>query len=255
MIVNPHQTDASLLSVVTINLNNAKGLDKTIRSLKSFAGYTEFEFLFVDGYSTDNSLSIAKHFYEANKIISEPDEGIYHAMNKGLRMAAGTFVLWLNSGDELICNPEDLKNLLNSQRENNIGLLACAAEICYGKESQKNHIHFPSQSDLPFKTIPHQSAFFKRSLILKLKGYDQRFKVVGDRDLILRIYNQYPDQIRYSNFITSRWYFGGITASGSYGHEIELLWYKNRLISPLKYYKNILNQKMARLRQVLSSGF
>ena len=95
-----------LLSIITINRNNASGLRKTIESVVT-QDCTDFEYLIIDGASTDDSPAVIQEFVtgkHGNKIshwISEPDTGIYNAMNKGGRQARGTYVYMLNSGDWL----------------------------------------------------------------------------------------------------------------------------------------------------------
>ncbi|NDP23058.1 MAG: glycosyltransferase, partial [Paludibacter sp.] len=89
------------LSIVTINYNNCIGLEKTIASVIS-QNYRNFEFLVIDGDSTDGSKAIvAKNKDRINYSISEPDTGIYNAMNKGIKAASGEYLLFLNSGDVL----------------------------------------------------------------------------------------------------------------------------------------------------------
>ena len=89
------------LSIVTINRNNANGLEKTMQSVAS-QSFKEFEYIVVDGASTDGSVDVIRS-HEADcahlKWVSEPDSGIYNAMNKGLQMATGDYVQILNSGD------------------------------------------------------------------------------------------------------------------------------------------------------------
>lgn len=90
-----------MLSIVTINFNNAVGLKKTIDSLQSMRN-SGFQWVFIDGGSTDSSLDLAKNFAQTSDVmVSEPDSGIYNAMNKGIRHATGDQIMFLNSGDEL----------------------------------------------------------------------------------------------------------------------------------------------------------
>ena len=89
------------LSIITINRNNAKGLEKTIQSVASQT-FKDFEYVIIDGASTDDSVDVIKK-YEASfaylKWVSEPDKGIYNAMNKGICRSSGEYVMILNSGD------------------------------------------------------------------------------------------------------------------------------------------------------------
>ena len=100
------------LSIITINYNNAVGLKKTLDSVAAQT-YTDFEYIIVDGASTDGSVDIIREYENALasrpsplashlKWISEPDTGIYNAMNKGIRLAHGEYTLMLNSGDYLV---------------------------------------------------------------------------------------------------------------------------------------------------------
>ena len=88
--------------IITINYNDAAGLKKTIDSVINQT-YTEFEYIIIDGGSSDSSLQIIKE--NANQInywVSETDKGIYNAMNKGIEAAKGEYLLFLNSGDYLL---------------------------------------------------------------------------------------------------------------------------------------------------------
>ncbi len=89
------------LSIITVNLNNSAGLRKTIESIVKQT-FKDFEYIIIDGGSTDGSAEVIKEF--ADKItywVSEPDKGIYNAMNKGILHAKGEYLLFLNSGDWL----------------------------------------------------------------------------------------------------------------------------------------------------------
>ena len=92
------------LSIITINLNNAQGLEKTIKSVVSQT-YSDYEYIIIDGASTDGSVDVIQEY--RNKItywVSEPDTGIYNAMNKGILKATGEYCQFLNSGDILVDN-------------------------------------------------------------------------------------------------------------------------------------------------------
>ena len=89
------------LSIITINYNDAKGLRKTFDSIKNQTCH-EFEYIVVDGGSSDGSQSVIEEYEQyISKWVSEPDNGIYNAMNKGAKMSTGDYMLFLNSGDNL----------------------------------------------------------------------------------------------------------------------------------------------------------
>ena len=101
----------SLLTIITINWNNKDGLEKTMKSVIN-QNTREFEYVIVDGASQDGSVETIRQYADDKVIwVSEKDNGIYNAMNKGIRMAKGKYVMMLNSGDWLIDNittPEKL---------------------------------------------------------------------------------------------------------------------------------------------------
>lgn len=201
--------NSPLLSIITINRNNANELLRTLEGFKEWRR-PEVEFLFVDGASTDNSLSIANSFYRSDEIRSEPDRGIYHAMNKGIARSNGTYLLFLNSGDHLLPGHADyvisvLK--LSIADINTFGTL-----ICWVDQNNKFEIFNPGLAALPQYTLPHQSTFFRRDCIQRFDGYDDLFKVAADRDLILRMFHAGAKIVHYSRII-SVYYSGGISSS------------------------------------------
>ena len=106
------------LSIITINWNNATGLEKTLQSVASQT-FKEFEYVIVDGASTDGSVEVIRK-YESQfahlKWVSEPDTGIYNAMNKGIRMASGEYIQILNSAD-CLASEDVMKSIRVPQSE------------------------------------------------------------------------------------------------------------------------------------------
>ena len=89
------------LSVITVVFNNSADIERTIKSVINQT-YPHIEYIIIDGGSTDGTLNIIqKHLARVSKLVSEKDEGIYDAMNKGLKLASGDYVLFMNSGDEI----------------------------------------------------------------------------------------------------------------------------------------------------------
>lgn len=147
------------LSIVTVNLNNASGLLKTIESFKCALKKTNFiEWIVIDGGSCDSSLIDLKKYDAYNyKLLSEKDNGIYEAMNKGIDMASGEYIIFMNSGD-CFYNINDIISRISQWTE----------DLIYGDYSirnDKNLIEITKQTkvlDFPFllgKTINHQSFF------------------------------------------------------------------------------------------------
>jgi len=167
------------LSIITVNLNNKHGLEKTIRSVAS-QNFIDYEFIVIDGASTDGSLKIIEKYKDTiSYFVSEKDTGIYNAMNKGIKMANGKYLQFLNSGDYLL-NKEILKKVFS---------IITNKDIYYGSSLRRSEIgnlyEFTEPNDLTFKrffdySICHQSMFIKRKLFKKFGMYDESLKIVAD---------------------------------------------------------------------------
>ncbi len=175
-----------LLSIITINRNNADGLDKTIQSVIS-QSYEDFEYIVIDGNSTDHSIDIIKKYNSnINYWVSETDKGIYNAMNKGIAKANGNYVLFLNSGDYLV-NNDVLKSVFEKQQ---------TADIIYGNmqiDWGNGKITSGKMPDkITFKqmyidTLWHPVSFIKKTLFDKYGLYNEIYKVVADYDFFFKV--------------------------------------------------------------------
>lgn len=169
------------LSIITINLNNEEGLKKTIESVVQQT-FNNFEFIVIDGKSSDGSLEIIiQNKSNINYWISEPDSGIYNALNKGILQAKGEYCLFLNSGDWL-----SRPNILEEAFNTNLNADIIAGDVFYF-DSLENKIrwHVPSPDILTAKTlfsgtIPHQSTFIKTQLFKTIGLYNENLKIVSD---------------------------------------------------------------------------
>jgi putative colanic acid biosynthesis glycosyltransferase len=149
-----------MLSVVTINFNNASGLTKTLSSLAPFRK-SGFEWVFIDGGSKDQSVELSKKFsLPTDIVVSEPDSGIYNAMNKGIQYATGDQILFLNSGDVL--HPE-----IQSIEE--LGLDKTADLHLFGFEI-RNRVRMPRMNTWRIWSMPtsHQAIIYSSRLLRKL---------------------------------------------------------------------------------------
>ncbi len=168
------------LSIITINLNNRAGLLKTIESVVSQT-FTNFEYIIIDGGSTDGSVELIKE--HADKItywVSEPDKGIYNAMNKGILKATGEYLQFLNSGDWLFSN-EILEHIFNATH---IGDVLYGNYINVLGNNRFEEIIVPRKITLSYfysgGIINHQSTFFKRYLFQRGHIYDETYKIISD---------------------------------------------------------------------------
>lgn len=174
------------LSYITINRNNAPGLEKTLKSV-SDQTFKEFEYIIIDGASTDGSVEVIKK-YEAEfahlKWVSEPDTGIYNAMNKGLRMASGDYIQILNSGDCLAA-PDMVERMLTAlEKAGNPTILYGNMVKCFPDGRRWVDKSFEGREitmlDMLSGTLNHDSAFIHRDLFDKYGYYDESLKIVSD---------------------------------------------------------------------------
>jgi glycosyltransferase involved in cell wall biosynthesis len=198
------------ISIVTINFNNGPGLEDTIKSVIN-QSYGFIEYLVIDGASVDSSLKLIETYSDRIFFwVSEPDNGIYHAMNKGIEQATGEYILFLNSGDRLI-NDTVIAEVAN------IGL---THDLVYGDLLFFDHEktwswNLPDQ--ITFKsfyqsTIPHPSTFIKRSLFDKAGPYDEKLKVVSDWKFFITALAIHNASYLHINKVISAYNFDGISS-------------------------------------------
>lgn len=175
------------LSIITINLNNAEGLRKTIKSVID-QDFSDFEYIVIDGASTDGSVEVIKQYVDKITYwVSEPDSGIYNAMNKGIARATGEYCLFLNSGDWLESNqtvasfidykPSDdiIIGNINNIIDNKITLNRTASKEEFGFE------HFWVGGFLP-----HQATFTKRQLFFEYGLYNEDLQIASDLEFLVK---------------------------------------------------------------------
>lgn len=165
------------LSIITINLNNKDGLQKTIESVVAQT-FKDFEWIVIDGGSTDGSKELLEQYADHFAYwVSEPDKGIYNAMNKGIKVAKGEYLQFLNSGDWL-CDETVLERCLGGSSE---------ADVLYGNLFLLDGVSvepcvYPESLTLKFfvnGTLCHNATFIKRGLLQPV-GYNEQLKLVSD---------------------------------------------------------------------------
>lgn len=174
------------LSIITINYNNLSGLQKTIDSVIS-QSFKEFEWIIIDGGSSDGSKAlIEQHSNHFSYWVSEPDNGIYNAMNKGIDHAGGDWLLFLNSGDWLFSN-DILERVFSRDYD---------ADILYGDVMY----HWPDERGLELdqkpdklslyffneRTICHQATFYRKK-IFENHRYSEEYKICSDWALFIQL--------------------------------------------------------------------
>ena len=175
------------LSIITINRNDASGLEKTIQSVLSQT-YSNIDFVVVDGGSSDGSIEVVRKYESLfggrMKWISEPDKGIYNAMNKGIGMAAGEYFQFLNSGDCLVDDEVTgkMSEALKAKGYPTIIYGNMLKNMPSGKIVRDRCFAGRSISFLGFYngSLNHSSTYIHRSLFDKYGMYDESLRIVSD---------------------------------------------------------------------------
>ena len=198
------------ISVITVTLNALPALQRTMNSVIN-QDYDDFEFIVVDGASTDGSVAYLKnHTTSIQKWISEPDSGIYEAMNKGVQMATGDFCLFLNAGDTFISNKtlSDIAPTLDD------------ADIILGNEILVNEKGImcgftPSRGSFTLRhlltsSVCHQSTFIRRTVLLA-HPYNESLKLVSDWQFVLERFLEGKERFKTVDVDVCFFYSGGRT--------------------------------------------
>ena len=172
--------DQPLVSVVTVVRNDAAGLARTIDSVAS-QDYPRIEYLVIDGASTDETPDVLKsHQAKVNRWISEPDAGIYDAMNKGARLASGEYVCFMNAGDSFAAS-DTVTRMFVPRPTSELVWGDCLVESAKGEEYDPARVVIPRLHRQ--MTVCHQSIFTRRSALLG-RPYDTSFRIAADYDFL-----------------------------------------------------------------------
>lgn len=178
------------ISVITVCYNSAATIADTLRSVHGQT-HDDVEHIIVDGGSRDNTLQViaAEGSHVAN-LVSEKDGGIYDAMNKGIALATGEVVAFINA-DDFYASPDVLATVAEVFKENAVE--SCFGDLCYVSQVEPTRIvrYWRSQSFVPgaFEKgwcPPHPTFFVRRSVYLRLGGFDLNFKIAADFELMAR---------------------------------------------------------------------
>lgn len=208
--------------------------------------HIDFEYIIIDGGSTDNSVDVINKY--SDKIdywVSEPDNGIYNAMNKGIQQAHGEYLLFLNSGDELL-RPESLSSIKDILMEEDIIYTNLII-----KDSQSEYVRkYPEKLSFNYfltDSLPHPATFIKKSLFDQRGYYDEDLKICSDWAFFINAICKYNATYKYYDTNLSVFYFDGI--SSSIEHSALILSERNMILQrDFPLYVSIIDEvKEARL--------
>ncbi len=199
--VETFQPNGLKVSVVTVCFNSADTVEDTIRSVCE-QEYKPVEHVIIDGGSTDGTVEIVKrHNGRIKKFISEPDEGIYDAMNKGLHLAQGEIVAFLNA-DDVYASPTVISKVVAAMHaENTDGVYG---DLVYVRRRNGHRIvrywrageYQPRVFDSGW-VPPHPTFFCRRALYQEFGGFNPSYRIAGDFELMLRLIEKHRIRVQY----------------------------------------------------------
>ena len=241
--------DKLLITIVTVCYNAGDKLEKTIQSVVTQT-YPFIEYIIIDGASTDNTFDIAtKYNKEIALFITEKDNGIYDAMNKGIKLATGSLVIFLNAGDYFVS--KDVIDIYLSK------INVRDADLFYGrivwndavnKElilSDHNNTKF--QKDLMNSNFPHPATLYKKEIFNKVGFFNLTYRILSDYEWNVRALIVEKIKFQYINTIVTVFFVDGVSNSLANADtikneqdKIKMFYSKNAYLNYLfqKYFKN-----------------
>ncbi|HEX8019756.1 glycosyltransferase family 2 protein [Mucilaginibacter sp.] len=198
------------LSVITIVYNNVRDIERTIRSVVNQT-YANIEYVIVDGLSNDGTLQVIEKYKDhVAKFVSEKDEGIYDAMNKGLALATSDYVIFMNSGDEFY-DSETVAAVFASAEDADIyyGETEMIADdgTSLGQRRHKAPAKFTWRGFKYGMSISHQAIYIRRSLA---EPYDRRYQLSSDIDWIIRAAKKAKKIVNVNRYV-AKYLVGGMS--------------------------------------------
>ena len=206
-VLKKDSVENPLVTVITVVYNGESFLEETIKSVISQT-YSNVEYIVVDGGSTDKTLSIIRKYSHAiDYWISEPDNGIYDAMNKGIGFSRGSFVSILNS-DDYYFKDTALEEIMEMSSNAAIAGNTHILDECSGKLSIFEGLKGKLNIQIPFM---HPAFLVKKEVYERIGCFDRRYKVAADCDFIMRVYSCEDIYISDIDFVVMR--SGGVSDS------------------------------------------
>jgi glycosyltransferase involved in cell wall biosynthesis len=243
------------ISIITVCYNSKDTIEDTLKSIINQSIFDKVEYIIIDGNSSDNTLEIiSKYRKYIDHLISEDDEGLYHAMNKGINLATGDIIGFLNS-DDVFYDDTILETIYNSFKKRN-ELNGIYGNLVYVKnnnlftiiriwKSRQYFSHYFENAHVP----PHPTLYLKKEIYKKYSGFNLAFKFAADYEFMLRIFKNEEIKTLYINKIFIRMRLGGLTSKNFINRfkqniEIYNAWRINSLQPPFLFFPKRLLRKI-----------
>ena len=227
------------ISIITVTLNSASFINHCLESVKRQT-YDNIEHIIIDGGSNDGTLSLLKSKKkQISTLISESDNGIYDAMNKGLKIAKGEIIGFLNSDDFYATN--DVLDSVYKLFKNNPTLDACYSDLEYVNALDTSKIiRYWKSSNFVFGAFsngwcpPHPTFFVKRSIYKQYGNFDINYKIASDAELMMRFMEVKKIKVKYEPKVWVKFRIGGVSNRSL----------KNILIQNVEVFKALKNHEL-----------
>ena len=209
------------VSIITVVYNNDKYIEHALKSVLG-QDYSNIEYIVIDGGSNDGTMEVIEKYREQiSVIVSETDEGIYDAINKGISLSTGDCIAILHSDDEFF-DSNVVSRMMSCMRDNESDI--CFSDMVITDQSLRKILRY-YRADYFSKWLfrigwmpPHPTCFIKKSLFDEFGLYSTKYKIAGDFDFLVKIFYRKKNlKWSYLNIISVRMRHGGISNSGYAG--------------------------------------
>lgn len=231
------------ISIITVVFNNNETIEDCLLSVINQKNFENIEYIIIDGGSSDGTLeTLEKYRSYFDKFVSEPDNGIYDAMNKGISLATGDLIGFLNS-DDLYYNSSILSEVLTTFENNHLDILY--GDLVYVSKKDVNIFvrkwHSKSYNNNFFETgnvPPHPSLFLKKKVYEIAGNFNLKYKLAADYEFMLRIFKKFDFKSEYTPSVFVKMRLGGATNKNwknIYNGNIEIVkaWFDNGINPPV----------------------
>lgn len=230
-----------LLSIITVVYNGEKYLEQTIKSVIN-QNISNLEYIIIDGGSSDGTIDIIKRYSDSISYwVSEPDSGIYDAINKGIKVSSGKYIGIINSDDWYEQNAlSQLAKKFDSEESDIIcGLLRL------WDDNKVMGIQGNTSDFLVHGMISHPTCFVKKSVYDEIGVFNTKYKIAGDYDFMMRCLKK-GSSFSFQEFVIANFRLSGVSNQNAELRRIEFaeIQFKNDLISKNKYNREVLIQKI-----------
>lgn len=240
------------ISIITVCKNAIDTIEKTLLSIYGQT-YKDIEHIVIDGGSNDGTLALLSRYKDNISIlISEPDTGIYNAMNKGIKLATGDIVYFLNATDSLYDERVLEKIADEFNKHNDLEILW--GDIVFTEEEKEPRIYkndvFKAKNDFLYNNPCHQAILYKNELFKQYGDYDEAIKIFGDYDLNIRMLVTNNAKCKYIPELIAKFEIGGISTSSEEDDRV-----LHRADRKMVFDKNFKNKYSYRLDKFITKIF